>query len=42
MDFSVAFNRVSHCGLLHKLRSIGIRGYFLSIVSGKGSRAFGW
>ena len=33
LDFSAAFDRVSHRGLLHKLRSIGVEGQFLSIVS---------
>ena len=32
-DFSVAFDRVSHCALLYKLRVIGVGGQFLSIVS---------
>ena len=32
-NFSAAFDRVSHCGLLCKLRSIGIGGHFLFIVS---------
>ena len=32
LDFSTAFDRVSHCGLLHKLRSIGVGGQFLSLV----------
>ena len=32
LNFSVAFDRVSHCGMLYKLRSIGIREQFLSIV----------
>ena len=31
-DFSAAFDGVSHCGLLYKLRSIGVGGHFLSIV----------
>ena len=30
--FSPAYNRLSHCGLLYKPRSIGV-GQFLSIVS---------
>ena len=33
LDLSAAFDRVSHGGLLYKLRSIGIGGQFLSIVS---------
>ena len=33
LDCSAAFDRVSHCGLLYKLRSIGVAGPFLSIVS---------
>ena len=33
LDFSAAFDRVSHCGLLYKLRSIGIGRQFLPIVS---------
>ena len=33
LDFSAAFDRVSHRGLLYKLRSIGVGGQFLSIVS---------
>ena len=32
-DFSAAFDRVSHRGLLYKLRSIGVGDQFLSIVS---------
>ena len=32
LDFSTAFDRVSHCGMLYKLRSIGVEGQFLSIV----------
>ena len=31
LDFSAAFDRVSHRGLLYKLRSIGIGGQFLFI-----------
>ena len=33
LNFSAAFDRVSHCDLLCKLRSIGVEGRFLSIVS---------
>ena len=33
LDFSAAFDRVSHRGLLRKLSSIGVGGQFLSIVS---------
>ena len=33
MDFSAAVNRVSHSGLLYKVKSIGVGGQFLSIVS---------
>ena len=33
MNFSSAFDRVSHCGLLYKLWSIGVGGQFLSTVS---------
>ena len=31
LDFSAAFDRVSHCGLLFKLKSIGVGGSVLSI-----------
>ena len=31
--FSAVFVRVSHCGLLHKLRSIGVGRQFLFIIS---------
>ena len=34
LDFSAAFDRASHCNLLHKLGDIGVGGQFLSIVSG--------
>ena len=33
LDFSSALDRVSHCGLLHKLRSIGVGGQLLYTVS---------
>ena len=33
LDFSAAFVWVSYCGLLYKLRSIGVRGQFLPKVS---------
>ena len=33
LDFSAVFDRVSHRGLLDKLRSIGVVEPFLSIVS---------
>ena len=33
LDFSDAFHRVTHRGLLYKLKSIGVGGHFLSIVS---------
>ena len=33
LDFSTAFDRASRCGLLYKLRSIGVGGHFLFIVS---------
>ena len=33
LDFSAAFYMVSYCNLLYKLRSIGVGGNFLSIVS---------
>ena len=32
LDFSAAFNRVSHCGLLFKLRDAGIGGLILAVV----------
>ena len=33
LDLSVAFDRVSHRGLLYKLRSVGVCEQFLSIMS---------
>ena len=33
LDFSAAFDRVSHCVMLYKLRSIGAGRQFLSIAS---------
>ena len=33
MNFSAAFNRVSHRGLSYKLRSMSVGGQFLFIVS---------
>ena len=33
LDFSATFDRISHRDLLYKLRSIGVGGQFLSIVS---------
>ena len=33
LNFSATFDRASHCGLLHKLRSICVGGQFLPIVS---------
>ena len=33
LDFSAAFHRASHRGLLYKLRSIGVREQFLFTVS---------
>ena len=33
LDFSAAFDRVSHRGLLYKLKAIGVAGQFLSVVS---------
>ena len=32
LDFSAAFDKVSHGGLLHTLRFIGVGGQFLFIV----------
>ena len=33
LDLSVAFDRISHCCLLHKLDTMGVGGQVLSIVS---------
>ena len=33
LDFSAVFDRVSNCGLVYTLRSVGVGGRFLSIVS---------
>ena len=33
LNFSASFDRVTHCGLLYKLRSIGVGGQFFFIVS---------
>ena len=33
LDFSAAFDRVSHCGLVYKLKSIGVGKQFSSIAS---------
>ena len=33
LDFSTVFDGVSHCCMLHKLKSISIGGHFLSPVS---------
>ena len=33
IDFSAAFARVNHLGILHKLCSVGIRGSVLSILT---------
>ena len=33
LNFSTAFDRVSHRGLLYKLRTIGVQAQFLSVVS---------
>ena len=33
LDFAAAFDRVSHRGLLYKVRFIGVGGQFLFIVS---------
>ena len=33
LDFSAAFDGISHCGLWYQLRSIGVERQFLSIVS---------
>ena len=35
LDFSAAFDRVSHRGLLNKMRSIGVGGQFLLIYRQK-------
>ena len=32
LDFSAALDGISHCGLLYKLRSIGVGGQLLFIV----------
>ena len=32
LDFSATYERASHCGLLYKLRYIGVGGQFLSAV----------
>ena len=46
LDFSAAFYKVSHRGLLCKLRSTGVGEHFLSIesefLSDKTTRVFGW
>ena len=41
LDVSSALNRVKHCGLLHKMRSIDVGRQFESIVSQKSGRSFG-
>ena len=33
LDFSAAFDRIRHIGLLYKFRSVGVGGQFLPIVS---------
>ena len=33
LDFLAAFDRVNHCGLFHKLMSIGVGEHFLFTVS---------
>ena len=33
IDFSAAFDRVNHLGILHKLCSVGIRGSVMSILT---------
>ena len=33
IDFSAAFDRVNHLGILYKLCSVGVGGYVLSIVT---------
>ena len=35
LDFSAAFNRVNYCGLLYKLRFIGVRGQWYLGVGGQ-------
>ena len=46
LDFSAAFDKVSHCGLLYRLWSTGVGGQFLSIISkihsDRRQRVFGW
>ena len=33
IDFSAAFDRVNHLGILHKLSSVGIGGFVMSILT---------
>ena len=33
IDFSAAFDRVNHLGILYKLCSVGIEGYVVSILT---------
>ena len=33
LDVSATFDRISHCGQLYKLKSGGVGGQFLSVVS---------
>ena len=33
LNFPAEFDRVCHCGLLYKLRSLGVGKYYLSIIS---------